>query len=87
MKRKRATRYEIMNRPHILLANFDKLVQKSLYEMLCRADYKVEIANSIDEALLLLNEYPFQIVLADASRAKDIKFLKRIKKELLEMKV
>jgi len=76
-----------MNRPHILLANFDKLVQKSLYEMLCRADYKVEIANSIDEALLLLNEYPFQIVLADASRAKDIKFLKRIKKETSRLEI
>ena len=53
-----------MDNPQILLLNFEKLVQKSLYEMLCRAGHKVDIANSLDEFFALIDEKLFQIVLS-----------------------
>ena len=47
----------------ILLINNDRLVQKSLYEMLSRHDYKVDIAPSTDVALERLGKKNFDIVL------------------------
>ncbi|MFH1868708.1 MAG: sigma-54 dependent transcriptional regulator [Candidatus Omnitrophota bacterium] len=57
---------EAVNRANVLVLSDDRLVQKSLYEMLCRAGYTVDVAGSIEETLNYLNENPHRVVLADA---------------------
>ncbi|OGW76155.1 MAG: hypothetical protein A2Z72_02280 [Omnitrophica bacterium RBG_13_46_9] len=68
-----------MNSSQILLANFDSLVQKSLYEMLCRSGHKVGVANSREEAISLLDKKPYRVVLTDINGSDDIDLLKIIK--------
>ena len=68
-----------MDNHQILLVSFDTLVQKSLYEMLCRAGHKVDIANSTEEAFLLLEKNSFPIILIDVNGSTDTKTLKAIK--------
>ena len=68
-----------MNACQILLLNFNKLVQKSLYEMLCRSGYKVEAVNSVDEALTLLDENMHHVVLLDLKEGDDLEYLGLIK--------
>jgi len=70
-----------MNNCQILLLNFNKLVQKSLYEMLCRAGYKVEVVNSVDETLALLDENMHHIVLLDLKKGDDLEYLGLIKEK------
>ena len=68
-----------MNACQILLLNFNKLVQKSLYEMLCRSGYKVEAVDSVDEALTLLDENMHHVVLLDLKEGNDLEYLGLIK--------
>jgi DNA-binding NtrC family response regulator len=68
-----------MNKSQILLVKFDKLVQKSLYEMLCRCGHNVDIAGTLDEAFALLNENLFHVILTDINGADDTDILKTIK--------
>ena len=53
----------------VLLISHDRLIQKSLYEMLCRSGYKVEVAKSEEEALTCLNENIYHVILADVNEA------------------
>ena len=53
------------NKAHILLISNDRLTQKSLYEMLSRKEYKVDIAPTVETALNKLDKRKFQAVLAD----------------------
>jgi len=66
-----------MIKNRILVVDDDQLVQKSLYEMLCRAGYGVDIADSINKALEHLNENSYQVVLLD-SNISDTKQLTRL---------
>jgi len=69
------------NKTRILVVNEDKLAQKSLYEMLCRCEYVVEIANSVKEAVACLNERHYNIILTEAGAALALELLKVIKKK------
>lgn len=68
-----------MNNHRILILNNDKLSQKSLYELLCRADYDVDIADSVEAAITHLNENTYQIVLADINEVDGAGLFKMIK--------
>lgn len=52
-------------KPRIVIVSDDKLAQKSLYEMLCRAEYSVDIADSIKKLNTYLSENIYRVVLAD----------------------
>src|SRR3989338_4896915 len=49
----------------ILIANGDKLLQRSLYEMLCRHGYRVDMAEFMQEAMARLNEVRHDVVIMD----------------------
>lgn len=72
---------EIKSSYQVLLVNFNKLVQKSLYEMLCRSGHKVEIANSVNEVFALLDENLHHIILMDLKEDQDVEHLKTIKEK------
>lgn len=67
------------NKDHILLISNDRLTQKSLYEMLSRKDYKVDIAPTIETALNKLDKRNFQAILADLDGVDGTEALKIIK--------
>lgn len=56
---------EAINKANVLVLSDDRLVRKSLYEMLCRTGYTVDVANSIEETLSHLEENPHRVILAD----------------------
>lgn len=62
----------------ILLLSNDRPARKSLYEMLCRNGYAVNVADSIEEALTYLEKNPLQVILTDIFEAA-IKLLKIVK--------
>ncbi len=68
------------NSPTVLVLNDDRLVRKSLYEMLCRRGYSVDVSSSLDEALAHIDENPRRVVLADNSRT-GIELLKAVKEK------
>jgi DNA-binding NtrC family response regulator len=67
------------NKAHILLINNDRLVQKSLYELLSRNGYKVDMAHTHETALQRLEKKEFQVILTDNDGSNTIESLKRIK--------
>jgi len=64
----------------ILIANGDKLSQKSLYEMLCRNGYGVDITRSLTEALARLNEAAYNAVIMDIHEVDNAEFLETVNK-------
>jgi len=76
-----------MANPRILLVNFDSLVEKSLYELLCRSQCKVECVPSINDALSLLDEKSFHVILTDFSQKNGIDNLRRIKRKAASSEV
>ena len=68
-------------RTRVLLVNSDELVQKSLYEMLCRSGYEADMAASCREAIARLDEKPFHVILMDINKADDSKALWEIKEK------
>ena len=54
-----------MDPNRILIANGDKLLQRSLYEMLCRHGYRVDMAEFMQEAMERLNEVKHDVVIMD----------------------
>jgi len=68
-----------MNRPHILILTSDRLSQKSLFELLSRSGYRVDIADSIKQSVAYLNEFSYNAVLADIDASSGIELLKVIK--------
>jgi len=54
-----------MDKANILIINNDRLVRKSLHEMLCRAGYNVSAAGSAEEALIYLTNNAYRVILAD----------------------
>jgi len=69
-----------MDRGRILIVNSDRLAQKSLYEMLCRHEYKVDIADSVDRALNCLDENLYQVVLTDINETGGAELLREVNK-------
>jgi DNA-binding NtrC family response regulator len=67
-----------MNKNRILIANGDKLSQKSLYEMLCRNGYGVDITKSLVDALARLNEVTYHAVIMDIHEVDNAEFLKTV---------
>ncbi|MDB4349691.1 sigma-54 dependent transcriptional regulator [Omnitrophica bacterium] len=73
---------ESAHKADILLINNDRLIQKSLYEMLSRHGYKVDIANSADSAISRLSKKHFQVILTDVSdEADNIEALEAVKEK------
>lgn len=70
---------QLRNKVRILIVNDDRLIQKSLYELLCRHGYTVDLANSISEALIYLHKNLYQVVLADTNAANSHNLLKVVK--------
>lgn len=68
-----------LNKARVLLLNSDKLAQKSLYEMLCRSGYNVDIAESVKEAVARLEEAMCHIVLADLSGTEGLDLVNIVK--------
>jgi DNA-binding NtrC family response regulator len=68
-----------MNKARILLVDNDRLTQKSLYEMLCRNGYKVEIANSTEESLRYLETGLYRIILSGIDGTEAVDLLKIVK--------
>lgn len=69
-----------MSKARILLVGEDKLARKSLFEMLCRAGYKVEPTNSLSNSLISLANKAYQIVLAELNQKSEKKLIKEVKK-------
>ena len=69
-----------MSKARILLVSEDKLAQKSLFEMLCRAGYKVEPTNSLSNSLISLANRPYQVVLAELNKKSEKKLIKEVRK-------
>ncbi len=67
-----------MNKARLLIVNEDRLTQKSLYELLCREGFKVEIASSVKESLPYLDANFYNIVVADINGKDGLKLLKII---------
>lgn len=76
-----------MNKRRVLIADSDKLAQKSLYELLCRHGYKVAVADSAKEAILQLEENIYEVILADINNADGIGLLEKIKQKAYPSKV
>lgn len=70
---------EEMNKYRILIVNSDRLSQKSLYELIRRNGYDAEIANSPADAINLLEEKIFHVILANITETDYIKSIKLIK--------
>ncbi len=68
-------------RARILLINDDELIQRSLYELLCRFGHKVDIVSSIDDAFTHLDEKFFHIILAEINNSDNVETLKRVKEK------
>jgi len=68
-----------MHKAQILLVENDRLTQKSLYEMLCRAGYTVDIASSTEEASRYLDENLCQVVFADINGSDGSEILQAVK--------
>ncbi len=71
----------------VLLISHDSLIQKSLYEMLCRSGYKVDVAESEEKALTCLNETSYHIILTDIDGSCNVEILKTIKKQAVNSEV
>lgn len=69
---------QAVNRANVLIVNDDRLVQKSLYEMLCSNSYSVDVSVNVVEALTYLDEDPRRVVLIDTSEV-GVDFLKIVK--------
>ncbi|MFH0731616.1 MAG: sigma-54 dependent transcriptional regulator [Candidatus Omnitrophota bacterium] len=67
-------------KPNVLVVNNDKLTRKSIYEMLCRYGYAVDLADSIEETLKHLDNNPRRVVLTDVNGSGN-ELLKIIKKQ------
>lgn len=76
-----------MNKKRILLADSDKLTQKSLYELLCRHEYRVDIAGTIKEALTHLEEKAYHVVLTDINKPAGVELLNNIKERAYQSKI
>jgi DNA-binding NtrC family response regulator len=70
-----------MEKRRVLVANSDRLARKSLYEMLCRNDYEVDIAASVKEAMDCLEENSYQVILTDIDKKGDSELLKIVKEK------
>lgn len=67
------------SRANVLIVNSDRLTQRSLYEMLSRSGYSVDIADSVNSAISYLGENTYHIILADISEVDGAGLLKIIK--------
>ncbi len=67
------------NKANVLVVNRDRLAQKSLYELLCRSGYIVDVADSAEDALRHLDENPRRVILTDINEP-GTELLKIIKK-------
>ena len=76
-----------MDPNRILIANGDKLLQRSLYEMLCRHGYRVDMAGFMQEAMDRLNEIKHDVVIMDMHDHGDTTFLDTINKIACNSKV
>lgn len=70
-----------MSKSRLLVVDRDVLTQKSLYELLSRSGYKVEIASSVEESLTYLNQGLYQVVLTGLDVRDGFKLLKIIRQK------
>ena len=70
-----------MDKTRILIADSDKLTQKSLYELLWRRDFQADIADSVKDALACLEENTYHVILADISNIESVELLECIKQK------
>jgi two-component system response regulator AtoC len=68
-----------MNKSRVLIVSGDKLIRKSLYELVCRHGYEAAITHSVKDVMAYLDEKLCHVILADISGADDIEVLKLIK--------
>jgi len=73
--------FNLTSQARILLINKDPLVQKSLYELLSRSGHKVDLVNSLAEAIPTLYENTYPIILADINGSSSVSFIKTIKQK------
>jgi DNA-binding NtrC family response regulator len=76
-----------MNKTRILVVDDDRLIQKSLYELLCRFGYKVKIAGSLDESRAYLDTGLYRVVLIGINGTDGIELLRVIKEKAYPAKV
>lgn len=69
-----------MNKSRVLIVSGDKLIQKSLYELICQHGYEAAITHSVNDVMAHLDEELCHVILADIGGADDIEALKLIKK-------
>lgn len=72
---------------HVLIVNSDKLAQKSLYEMLCRAGYNVAIAGSEKEAASHLDKNACRVALIDINGSGGTSLLETIRAKAYPVEV
>lgn len=71
-----------METKNVLIFTSDRLSQKSLFELLSRSGYKVDIANSLEHATAFLEEKTHHIALADIDgQSEGLKLLKFVKEK------
>jgi len=64
----------------ILIADSDKLEQKSLYELLCRHEYKADIADCVNDAFSKLEENFYNVILTDINNPGSIELLSEVRR-------
>jgi len=77
---------KVTDNTRVLIVDKDQLTQKSLYELLSRSGYTVEIATSKEEALDLLDRKSFPVILLSIDNG-DFKILSAIKKKTSDSEV
>jgi two-component system response regulator PilR (NtrC family) len=70
-----------MGKANILLLHHDRLLQKSLYELLCRKGFRVDLADCVETAMRHLDENPRRVILTEINETANrlAKLLKRHK--------
>jgi len=76
-----------MPKRRILIANSDRLTQRSLYELLCRHDYQVDIASTSDEVSSSLDENGYSVILTDISEKCGTEIISKVSAQKLSSKV
>jgi len=69
------------NQNRLLLVNEDKLSQKSIYELLCRAGYEVEAADTVEDALTCLDRTDFHLILLDSEESDSLDSIDILRKK------
>ena len=65
----------------VLIVSGDRLIQASLYELICQHGYETDIAHSVKDAIAYIDKKICHVILADITGIDDIKMLELIREK------